>query len=70
MMSQHELIACLGKVNSGGPTQSEASANLSSHTILIDSVRTHILEGRGAVKEEIKLLFLIGQGSVSKMHQD
>jgi hypothetical protein len=62
---QHDLIACLGKVNSGALPSSGSAGFPSSHEALIDSVRAHMMEGRGAVKSDIKLIELLGRGSVS-----
>ena len=62
LILQHELIECLGKVGSGAE---QAPGCAAANAALIDGVRLHMTEGRGAARENITLMELIGQGSVS-----
>ena len=62
LIPQHELIECLGKVGSGAE---QAPGCAAANAALIDGVRLHMTEGRGATRENITLMELLGQGSVS-----
>ncbi|GAX83029.1 hypothetical protein CEUSTIGMA_g10456.t1 [Chlamydomonas eustigma] len=83
LQRQHELIECLGKVNSvvvgkghhhhlagsqAGPRMSN-SQSAPSTTSLLDGVRTHMtMEGAGP-KDKIELQKLLGQGSFGKVYK-
>jgi beta-phosphoglucomutase-like phosphatase (HAD superfamily) len=81
LQRQHELIECLGKVNSvvavkghhhhlaaavaSGSPRLSNTQSVPSITSLLDGVRTHVTAESVGLKDNIELQKLLGQGSVS-----
>ncbi|GAX83025.1 hypothetical protein CEUSTIGMA_g10452.t1 [Chlamydomonas eustigma] len=69
LQRQHELIECLGKVNSVLPGGAVSSGRRGSSAVLVDNVRARMTEGADGSRDKIELQRLLGQGSFGKVYK-